>query len=266
MTVNSAFKFLKIPKDAPLSEASASYRRLLKEYHPDRNTERSEWSHQMTIQLTEAFTAVSVHLQQASIAVADEESEIGDDEPDAGYSLGMQTRLGGLYDILLNQLHNYYINGMNNLYLRTEGTLFHQYKATLRRLQQTVETLKLTQQWAGSFFQHRQLKTIYDFAVAFYENMLIKPKEQEVPAGNDLRAQKLYQAGALALDTAIQRGVLQLENANGLICPGARDQAKKNFMLLLSNHPDSSYFTETLIKLYLLQSLARLCEHLEASL
>ena len=261
MNVDSAFKFLNITETASLEEVNASYRRLLMEYHPDRNTERKEWSHQMTIRLTEAFTAVSIYLQNRKYPIKTDEPE-----PDSGYSLAMQARIGGLYDLLLNYLHSYYTGGMNNLYLREEGTLRHHYKATLRRLAQTVCNLQRTREWPGSALQHGQAKTIYDFASAFYEHMLIRPKEKTVLVGDDLRAEKLYHAGSLALDTSIRKGVLKLESSQGLICPAARHLAEQNFMLVLSSYPDSSYIPETLIKLYLLRSLSALCEHLETSL
>ena len=215
----------------------------------------------MTIRLTEAFSAVSSYLQNKTTAVDTVEST-----PDSGYSLTMQSRIGGLYDQLLDHLHSYYTAGMNNLYLREEGTLRHRYKATLRHLSQTIQGLQRTQEWPGSATQHHQVKTIGDFAAAFYENMLIKPKEQEVHGGNDLKAEKLYHAGSLALDIAIKRGVLELENNKGLICPGARHRSEQNFMLLLSSYSETSYVSEALIKLYLLKSLSALCEYLEAVL
>lgn len=261
MNVDSAFKFLNISEAATAEEVNASYRRLLKEYHPDRNKERTEWSHQMTVRLTEAFTAVSLYLQNKPEII-----ETTKTEPDSGYSLAMQARIASLYDLLLEHLHNYYNKGMNNLYLREEGVLRHHFKATLYRLEQTISRLRHAQEWPGSAVQHHQAGVITNFATTFYENMLIKPKEQELLSNIDLKAEKLYYAGTSALDTSIKRGVLALENTNGLICPGNRYKAEKNFMLLLANYSESSYIPETLIKLSLLKSLSALCEYLETTL
>ena len=265
MNVNSAFKILHVSEAATFDEINASYRRLLKEYHPDKNREHSEWSHRMTIRLTEAFKAVSAHLREKPEQEKPEKI-IPDTaaEPDSGYSLAMQARIAALYDTLLEHLYKYYSEGMDNLYLREEGTLRQHYRLTLRRLEQTIHDFRGTHEWPGSAHQHHQVKIITDFATSFYENMLIKPREQE--AGNNLKAEKLYEDGTLALDTSIKRGILTLEHIQGLICPAARYRAEQNFILLLTTYYDSPYVSDTLVKLLLLKAFSALCEQLEISL
>lgn len=261
MNVTAAFQFLQLHEQASIEEASASYRRLLKEYHPDRNSDRSEWSHKMTVRLTEAYSAVTAYIQNTPVeSPTQQESET---EPDSGYSLAMQTRIAKLYDVLLDVLHSYYTYGLDNVYLRQEGTLRHRYRSLLRKLSQTVAELQVTQNWPGSALQHRQAKAIHDFAGALYESMLIKPREQDSFTGDAHKVQMLYRQGSQALDTAIQRGILELQTENGIITPSARNQAEKSFMLILAGFPRSAHVPETLIKLYLLRAFSGLCEHLE---
>ncbi|MGI9256705.1 MAG: J domain-containing protein [Salinispira sp.] len=265
MNVDSAFKILHVSEAATYDEVNASYRRLLKEYHPDKNRERSEWSHRMTIRLTEAFKAVSAHLRKKPEKIISDKPT----EPNSGYglySLSMQARIATLYDSLLEHLYKYYSEGMHNLYLREEGTLRQHYKLTLRRMEQTIHDLRGAQKWQGSAHQHHQAKIITDFAISFYENMRIKPRKQEVGTHLNLKAEKLYNAGTLALDTSIKRGMLTLEHIQGLICPAARYQAEQNFILLLTKYYDSPYVSDTLVKLSLLKVFSALCEQLETSL
>lgn len=268
MNVSSAFKFLNLSETASQAEANARYRRLLKEYHPDRNTHRSEWSHTMTVRLTEAYDAVSSYISsiradEAEPHVDHSDSRDAAGEPDSGYSITMQARIGNLYDQLLNHVHDYYSGGMNNVHLRQEGTMRHRFRALLRRLANTVEDLHLTMEWPGSSLQHSQVNAIHDFAAAFYENMLIKPRQPETLTRDEAKSQTLYRNGSLSMDNAIRKGILELEQKNGLITPGSRHQAEQSFMLLLSGYPRSIFVADTLIKLYLLKAFSALCEFLE---
>lgn len=261
MNLATAFQFLQLPEGASLEDAGASYRRLLKEYHPDRNIDRSEWSHKMTVRLTEAYDAVTIYLQNTGSRVRTQHKPV--EEPDSGYSLAMQTRIAKIYDSVLDVLHSYYTLGMDNIYLRQEGTLRYRYRSTIRQLADTVNDLKETLEWPGSALQHEQARAIHGFAAAFYENMLIKPLDHNPIDENEQKAQRLYRQGSNALDSAIRHGVLELKTEGGLICPGARHQAEKSFMLVLAGFARSTHVPLTMIKLYLLRALSGLCEHLE---
>jgi curved DNA-binding protein CbpA len=142
MKVSAAYEILQLEQSASAEEINASYRRLLMEYHPDRNVDRADWSHQMTIRLTEAYEAVLTYIEslEASEALrkaAEEEQLRGseaEEEADSGYSLGTQAQIAGLYDQILDQIHSYYNEGMDKIYLRQEGSMRQRYRAVLRRL------------------------------------------------------------------------------------------------------------------------------------
>lgn len=263
MDVAEAYDFLQLDRYASVEDVSASFRRLLKEYHPDRNVDRGEWSHRMTVQLTEAYAAVTEYLR----SVPTEESPPVDDEPgrDAGYSVTMQIRIADLYDALLDQIFVFYNHGMDNIYLRQEGTLRYRFRSTVRQLAEVIAALQQTKEWPGSALQYRQLTAIHDFAAAFYENMLIKPKPHQVYSGLEQKAVRLYRQGADALDRAIRVGLLESRVDGGVGSPGGRDQAERAFMTILASFPKSSYVPETLIKLYLLRAFSTLWSFLEAA-
>jgi curved DNA-binding protein CbpA len=235
MKVSAAYEILQLEQSASAEEINASYRRLLMEYHPDRNVDRADWSHQMTIRLTEAYEAVLTYIEslEASEALrkaAEEEQLRGseaEEEADSGYSLGTQAQIAGLYDQILDQIHSYYNEGMDKIYLRQEGSMRQRYRAVLRRLTHIIERLAMAAEMPGSNIQHKQINAIGGFCQAFYESMLIKPKEHTVFAGADAKSQKLYRLGSASLDRAIYRGLLKMEREQGLICPGARSAAEK---------------------------------------
>jgi curved DNA-binding protein CbpA len=277
MKVSAAYEILQLERSATAAEINASYRRLIKEYHPDRNGDRSDWSHRMTVRLTEAYEAVQAYLssletsrqaREAEEEAAEREAEAAAadfmaGESDSGYSLTTQGRIAGLYDQVLDQIHSYYNEGMDKIYLRQEGSMRQRFRAVLRYLTHIIEGLDMASEMPGSAIQHGQINAIREFCRAFYENLLIKPKAHEILAGDDAKAQKLYRLGSTALDRAVFRGLLHLERDQGLICPGERTAAEKNFMYLLANYPRSPHVPETLIKLYLLKALSGLCDIIE---
>ncbi len=265
MKVSAAYEILQIEQSASPAEINASYKRLLIKYHPDLNSHRSDWSHQMTIRLTEAYQAILAYQESLEASAESRENEESQPEStqDSGYSLGTQARIANIYDMILDLIHSYYVEGMDKIYLRQEGSMRQRYRALMRKLSHVIESLALCGEMPGSAIQHRQIRGIRDFAQAFYENLLIKPKEHQVYIGDEAKAQKLYRLGSTSLDRAIYRGLLKMERQQGLICPGARSAAEKNLMFLLSNFPKSCYVPETLIKLYLLKALSGLCDEIE---
>ncbi len=42
---------MRISLPITLTDLEASYRHLIKQYHPDRNQDRLQWSHEMTLRL-----------------------------------------------------------------------------------------------------------------------------------------------------------------------------------------------------------------------
>lgn len=224
----------------------------------------------MTVRLTEAHATVTEYLRQEELFRETLAGELAPD-PDPGvdqgfgYSLSLQGQIAELYDVLLDQIYDYYNYGMEKIHLRQEGALRYRYRRTLRQMTDVVEGLALAAEWPGSALQYQQLGAIRDFAAAFYENMLIRPKEQQVFLGEDHKALQLYRQGSEALDQAISEGVLGLQMEGGRVSPAARDRAERSFMVILARFPRSPHTGETLIKLYLLRALTGLCSFLESA-
>jgi len=275
MDIGAAFRILELPAEATLEDVSVSFRRLVKMYHPDRNLHRSEWSHRKTVQLTQAYEAASDYLRacppdpgpttatQTETAPRDEAdpefSPSGDPRPQADYSVSLQLRLAGEFDLLLDQLYAYYSYGLDNVHLRAEGTLRYRYRNTLRRLHKVVGGLQELLQWPGSAVQYEQVEVVHRFASAFYENMLIKAQEHHVPTGDERKAYRLYRQGSEMLDVAIKTRLFD-EFSRAGSSPSSRSLADRSLMLLMTQFPRSRYMAESLIKYYLLESFGRLCQ------
>ncbi len=275
MDIGAAFRILELPSGATLEDVSVSFRRLLKMYHPDRNLDRSEWSHRKTVQLTQAYEAASDYLRtcppdpgpatatrtepDSREAPESEFTATASARPSEAYSVSLQLRLAGEFDLLLDQLYAYYSYGLDNVHLRMEGSLRYRYRNTLRRLHKVVAGLQEILQWPGSSIQYEQVEVVHRFAAAFYENMLIKPQEHHVPTGDERKAYRLYRQGSEMLDVAIKTRLFDEFSHEGT-SPSSRSLSERSLMLLMAQYPRSRYTAETLIKYYLLEAFGRLCQ------
>lgn len=293
MDIAVAFKVLELSNGATLEDVSISFRRLLKIYHPDRNLDRTEWSHERTVELNEAYMAVTDYLRNGGDAVAVEEpfteatdvygSGVGPQHSDytahedqyAGsaheapvdpaYSVTLQMRLATEYDLLLDQLFAFYSFGLENLHLRSEGSFRYRFRTVFKHLKSVVARFQELKQWPGSRIQRHQIATVHAFATAFYENLLIKPHTHQVLTGNEYRAYRLYRQGSETLDEAIRARLFGDQLGNKTSYPATLSTCERALMLVVAHYPKCQYTPETLIKLYLLETFNRLCDVLDAA-
>ena len=273
MTVDAAFQLLELDETATLHELSVSFRRLLKEYHPDRNVHRREWSHRMTVQLNRAYEVVAAHLREleergrqaegwdAVGAQAAAEAAYEDiREEDSGYSVSFQTRLAHLYDMLLDSVFVYYNFGLENVHLRQEGTLRYRYRTAIKRLKETVTALEELKEWPGSAVQQELAQVVRSFGAGFYENMVAKGEDRQGLYGEELKAYRHFRHASQHLDSAIKGHLFGTELPGASRSPEAISSCEGNLMAILAHYPRSKWVPETLIKLYLLQSFVDLCQ------
>ena len=270
MNLAVAYDILGLEEKATIEDVSVSFRRLLKRYHPDRNIDRSEWSHAMTVRLNEAYEVAITHLQNTAGSVngkvAHEEpaptvDRWQDTEEEFGFSIALQTRMANLFDLLLDQVFAYYTYGLDNLYLRAEGTRRYRYRTTVRHLKSLIGEVRACLDWPGSSRQRMQVDAVVRFGTGFYENMLIKTRNHTVFFGDEQKAYQLYRTGAESLDQAIKVALFgkQFNGHGGYASP--RSTCEQNLVLLFAQYPKSSFVAEALIKMYLLQGFDALCEH-----
>ncbi len=293
MDIAVAFKVLELSNGATLEDVSLSFRRLLKIYHPDRNLDRTEWSHERTVELNEAYLAATDYLRNGGDTVAVDEpitetadvygSGVGrqrsgyttdesqyteradESQVDPAYSVTLQMRLAAEYDLLLDQLFVFYSFGLENLHLRSEGSFRYRFRTIFKQLRNVVARFQELKQWPGSKIQRHQVTTVHAFAAAFYENLLIKPHSHQVLSGNEYRAYRLYRQGSETLDDAIRARLFGNQLGNKAPYPATLSTCERALMLVVAHYPKCQYTPETLIKLYLLETFNRLCDVLDAA-
>ncbi|MFP4329948.1 MAG: J domain-containing protein [Spirochaetaceae bacterium] len=271
MTVDAAFQLLQLDETATLHELSVSFRRLLKEYHPDRNIHRREWSHRMTVQLNRAYELVSSHLKevgdtsqvwdavtaQAAAEAAYESARSSDAY--SGYTVTLQARMATLYDQLLDAIFLYYNFGLENVHRRREGTPRYRYRTALKRLKDVISGLEELDDWPGSDYQHELASVVRTFSAGFYENMLVRAEDHQGIYGEEQKAYRYFRRASDHLDGAIKGHLFGNQLPGGNRSPEAVSSCEGALMAILANHPRSRWVPETLIKLYLLQSFVTFC-------
>ncbi len=132
MDASQAFFLLELSPGATSEELETSFRRLVMKYHPDRNADRLEWSHRMTVLLMEAHETASRRIAEEAYerAAAAEKRRLAADL--RFFAEAFDAARGGV----LEALYTYYAYGLENIPLRSEGNLrlrFTTAKNTLRK-------------------------------------------------------------------------------------------------------------------------------------
>ena len=287
MDINAAFSILELSEDATIEEVDLSFRRLLKIYHPDRNLERTTWSHEKTVELNAAHAVAIEYLRNgANAATIDDTTRASgfsarpkgyaaDDplyaerrtnpEVDPQYSVALQLRLASEYDRLLDQVFSFYSFGLENVHRRTEGSFRYRYRTIFKSLANVLVQFQELRTCNGSRIQRHQIQVVHSFAAAFYENLLIKPANHQVPSGNEYKAYRLYRQGAETLDGAIRSRLFGGQFGGDEQYPTALSTCGRALALVVTRYPRTQYTAETLIKLYLLETFSDLCDVLDAA-
>ena len=287
MDINAAFTILELSEDATIEEVDLSFRRLLKIYHPDHNLERTTWSHEKTVELNAAHAVAIEFLRDgAAAATIDEATRTSrfdaqprgyaaddplyaarntDPKVDPQYSVALQLRLATEYDRLLDQVFAFYSFGLENVHRRTEGSFRYRYRTIFKILADVLVQFQELRACNGSKIQRRQIQVVHSFAAAFYENLLIKPSNHQIPSGNEYKAYRLYRQGCETLDGAIRSRLFGDQFGGNEQYPTALSTCGRALALVVTRYPRTQYTAETLIKLYLLETFSDLCDVLDAA-
>lgn len=277
MTVQTAFRLLRLTPASTQQDLVASYRRMVKRYHPDYNADRTEWSHVAMTKINLAYELVRLHLQNGN-GDTDHGRENPPDESNPaepaphqrfqddlseGFSQAPaeDPRFVALFDRaadgVLTGIYTYYQYGLQNVYLRHEGVRRFRYRSALKRVQNGIHQLQELQQLATSEVHRTQLTVFTDFALAFLQSMRIDRYHEAGTARSDAAAYRHYSEGSSALDQVIRRELFQeLDHA-----PDARSGGLKigyhELMAVLVKHSASDWVAESVVKLHLLEMFSR---------
>ena len=289
MTLDSAYRILRLSNNATHSDLVSAYRKLVKRYHPDYNSNRHEWSHNAMTKINLAYELITTHLDgnrafrgsrtDGSARNSTAARSGAEERPDAGRSSEWRFReemadafsqtpaedpafvalFDKAADLVLGGIYTYYQYGLQNVYLRHEGVRRFRYRTAVKRVRDGVEQLQQIEHLATAALRRDQLSVFTEFAAAFLRNMLID--KYHVPTGNgpDDRADRHYHTGSDNLDAAIRwelfEELRQMRSANPVA--GGLKIGYHEFMTVLISHSRSGWIPETVLKLQLLEAFTK---------
>ena len=270
MTLDTAYRILRLQADATQSELVSAYRKLVKRYHPDYNSTRHEWSHNAMTKINLAYELVSGDLLERTQNVATEPRvdqskwRFGDDIAESfSQSPAEDPAFVALFDqaadLVLTGIYTYYQYGLHNVYLRYEGVRRFRYRTAVRRVKQGLEQLRDMQHLASAGLHQGQLLAFSEFAAAFLRNMLIDKYHAPSVNKSENGAYRHYFEGSESLDAVIRAELFEelkpLHASNSVA--GSLKVSYHEFMSLLIKHSKSDWIPETLVKLQLHEAFSR---------
>ena len=272
MTLNKAFKLLNLAHDSGKRDLSMNYHRLAKRWHPDNNPDNQELSHTMMNMINEAYQILVEHVYERS-ATSQRATSKATSAPSPAAPPYPTTILQerpfvvsreyiGLFDSILDAVFLYYQYSLENIHMRLQGVGRVHYKSAIRNLTAGIVRLetKLTQTSNNSVVPNG-VTIFLDFARAFLDTIRIERYFTPTGSSYDTQVQRHYQYASAKLDSAIKHFFFHELNTRGRrFYDGATlEISNHEFMIIRTNFSESSWITETNIKIHLLNCFQKVC-------
>lgn len=291
MTLNTAYRILRLSSNATHAQLVTAYRRLVKRYHPDYNANRREWSHDAMTRINQAYELVTIHMgaprrhgaaSGTTTASSAPEDPRSDTEPgsDGSRPAGRQPfsedyadsfaaepaedpAFVALFheaaDAVLDGIYTYYQYGLQNVYLRHEGVRRFRYRTALKRVRDGLGQLKQIEQLQVSETRRARFAAFKEFAVAFLHSMLIDKYHHPGDGKNETGAYRHYRNGSESLDSVICDELFDelstLHRRTSVA--GNLKISYHELMTVLVKHSTSDWIPQAIIRLQLLDAFTK---------
>jgi hypothetical protein len=254
MNTGEAFSFLGLGLSASKDEIEASFRQLVMLYHPDRNPDKSEWSHARMTLLNEAH-----NLAQQYITLRGENSRQEPKQVSRELMLRLQNALYAAREDILESVHLYYTFSLENVHLRYEGVRRQRYNSSKRGIRKGVIQLEKILHSAPEGKLKIYARLWEAFGSSFYSSMSIT---KICPADTSLnyKAYRHYRNAALILDAFIKLSFFPGDFPRQDINSKSIALCEQQLYLILSNYRETIWTDEADIKLSLLNNLRNLLD------
>jgi len=251
MDLEEALRFLNLSGDSTLNELDASFRSLVKTYHPDRNQERAEWSHRMTVRLNEAYDLIRFSIQEKA-ENASKSRKSGPMDPQEFRQAFSQAKQEILKGIFL-----YYTYGLHNVHLRKEGVFHYRFKTALHHMQKGIRQLSVLLPLSPKERYRDYLLLFRLFGESFLQNMKIN--RAFIPNdSHEMKAYRHYYSGTTILDSVLKAKLFPRDFSSELMTPKSLAVSEHEFITVITHYQDCSWIQESIIKLTLIELLNRL--------
>lgn len=250
MDINEALTFLGLSATASIDELDSTFRRLVMIYHPDRNPERSSWSHSNMIRLKEAHEIAGRYLMEPRAEPV---------LPDPRTLRDFLSSFSAAREDVLQGIHLYYTFSLENIHLRYEGVRRYRYNSSRNHIRKGITAMGNMASVAPSGRLHTHLVLFRAFAAAFERTMHIT--KTFVPDGSvNHKAYRHYHSGSLILDSLVRGRLFPEDFPRQDLTPKSIPMCEQEFFLILTRYTESTWLSEAVLKLSLLDSLSKLLE------
>ncbi|GAB4368407.1 MAG: hypothetical protein Kow009_05200 [Spirochaetales bacterium] len=259
MTLPEALSFMGISFPTTIRILDTTYRSLIKKYHPDRNQDRLQWSHEMTLRLNEAYGLIREAL--ASDASTDASMPFESEESSETLST-IYPALQKAWQSIENGIHLFYTYGLENPHLRQESPFNIKFVLAEKQIRKGKKILEEWEHERLVPMEREELHLQKSFCEAFLQNMRIR-KTFVADGSIHHKAYRHYHNGSRLLDAFLKK-VLFPEDYSGLmIPPKCTTLCEQEFLTVLLHYHQSTWVGEATIKLALLKSLLDLIQFRE---
>lgn len=239
---------IKLP--TTLNNLDTMYRTLIKQYHPDRNQGRLQWSHEMTLRLNEAYALIRETLSSGLSGEVEYK-----DEPDVPPSI--YTELQRAWQKIENGIHLFYTYGLENPHIRQEGPFHIKFVLAQKQIKAGKKILERWEQERLLPEDREELSLQKSFCEAFLQNMRIQ-KIFIADGSIHHKSYKHYYNGSRLLDGFLKKILFPEDYSNLILPPKCTTLCEQELLTVLLHYQQSMWVGEATIKLALLESFINL--------
>ncbi|MEE8441063.1 MAG: J domain-containing protein [Spirochaetia bacterium] len=250
-----ALKLFGLQPNATLRDLNTSYRRFVRKYHPDYNSDRKSWAHEAMVKINSAYDSAMDYL--ASLRYQEIEERLEEE-------IQAHDRFTGLFAAVANSVLEgvfiYYQYGLENPHIREHGVPRFRYRLALRKIAAGISQLERLQ--SPNAVDTDTLQVFSSFSIAFMQCMRMSRIQDPSDSRNEKVAYRHYRSGSELLDEVIRKLLFraELSSPRSVAAPHGIPVCHAEFMKVLIEHGTSSWVTDAAIKSYLLDTVQKLEE------
>jgi len=279
MELHSAFHILGVQPDCNSGELSKAFRTAVKQYHPDFNADRLEWSHEMMTRINSAYAIAVEHLRFREGGVPNSGPSADRQHKTNGYSHSsnykatvnkkpptkhsernsqFDAEFPVYCDEVIEALYLYYQYGLENLHLRNEGNLRFRHRSALKKLLKAAEKLNKLTSLDLSAREKLELEGYLQFSLAFLR--CAKGGVVFMPSlGNyETKAHRHYDHAGKILDNAVKRAFFDdyFPTPSNALSQETLALCEQELLIVRGGYAESRYFEDAGYKLRLVERIS----------
>ena len=261
MNTHEAFSFLGLRTSATREELETSFRRLVMVYHPDRNPDKTDWSHDKMTLLNEAHEIAEQYIVSEENSRRAHSNNVENRSHVSRQTMArLQKAFSAAREELLEGIHLYYAFNLENIHLRLEGSRRYRYNSSKRSVKKALIQLDKIIREAPEGKLKTYALLYKEFGTSFFDSMNIA-KICTADSSPDYRAYKIYRNASQIIDAFVRLWFFpddfprpqEFSSKSIILC-------EQQLLLILSNYRDTIWIPEATVKLALLDNLRKLAD------